>query len=307
MAQEIEPVTRHEVFFFDDGTLNVRLASFIFRIHRTILVRHSPHLASMLKDHGSSGVVQDLTIPEHLNVTLSDFETLLEYLYHDAPLDSATPFPRLAALVRVTSPSQLDIPSIQERARTHIAALFPGGHTPFAHLHPPEHLEPALELAMHYDLGAETKKALLYSVSTSTNFDPAGSHDPAGAEPHDTSHPSPHPALTPRTLRICHRLLASIIEDFTPVLFTVGAAGHMECTDVLADHWMTAVISPALADGGVGRPLEELARISEKNWSQEGVCDACVIAKRKEWDEVAGGVWESVSKWVVEAEQAEGN
>jgi hypothetical protein len=46
--------------------------------------------------------------------------------------------------------------------------------------------------------------------------------------------------------------------DFTPVLFTVCAASHMACTDIVADRWMTDVITPALADGGVGHPLGTL-------------------------------------------------
>jgi hypothetical protein len=61
-----------------------------------------------------------------------------------------------------------------------------------------------------------------------------------------------------RTLYICHRLLASLIMDFIPVLFTVCAASHMGCTDIVADRWMTDVITPALADGGVGHPLGTL-------------------------------------------------
>jgi hypothetical protein len=59
-----------------------------------------------------------------------------------------------------------------------------------------------------------------------------------------------------RTLYICHRLLASLIMDFTPVLFTVCAASHMACTDIVADRWITDAITPVLADGGIGDPLE---------------------------------------------------
>jgi hypothetical protein len=150
----------------------------------------------------------------------------------------------------------------------------------------------------------QTKKALLYNVATSTNFDPRGEYNPSDPENHDgLGEGAPHPALSPRTLRICHRLLASLIEDFTPVLFTVCAASHMACTDVIADHWMTDVITPALADGGVGRPLETLARITSLSWEDMGVCDECVGSKKVEWSETAQGVWEKVGRWVEEAEK----
>ena len=150
----------------------------------------------------------------------------------------------------------------------------------------------------------QTKKALVYSVATSTNFDPRGEYDPSGPESHDASgEGAPHPALSPRTLHICHRLLASLITDFTPVLFTVCAASHMACTDVIADRWMTDVITPALADGGVGHPLETLDRIASLSWNEMGVCDECVESKKIEWSETAKDIWEKVGGWVEDAEK----
>ena len=151
----------------------------------------------------------------------------------------------------------------------------------------------------------QTKKALLYSVSTSTNFDPSSQYDPSGPESHDntTSAGAPHPALSPRTLRICHRLLASLIADFTPVLFTVGAASHMPCTEAVADYWMSDVITPALADGGVGRPLETLTHIASQPWKEWGVCDECVESKKEEWGDTAKDIWEKIGGWVEEAEK----
>jgi hypothetical protein len=98
-------------------------------------------------------------------------------------------------------------------------------------------------------------------------------------------------------------LLASLIEDFTPVLFTVSAASHMACTDIIADRWMIDVITPALADDGVGRPLETLARIASLSWKEKGLCDECAENKRTEWSETAKEVWEKVGGWVNEAEK----
>ena len=66
---------------------------------------------------------------------------------------------------------------------------------------------------------------------------------------------------------------------------------------------MSDVITPALADGGVGRPLETLARIMAWPWNEQGVCDECVEIMRAEWSEMASMVWEKVSRWVEEAEK----
>lgn len=75
----------------------------------------------------------------------------------------------------------------------------------------------------------------------------------------------------------------------------------MDCTDTIADRWMIDVISPALTDGGVGRPLETLARIASLPWNEMGVCNECVESKKAEWNETAKDVWDKVGEWVEEA------
>ncbi|TFY69867.1 hypothetical protein EVG20_g2980 [Dentipellis fragilis] len=317
-------LSKHAVFYFPDGTLFVQIASTptVYNVHRTLLTRHTPVLEPWIGPAQPSVLALDdtprthveiLRIPESAGVQPADFDVLLEHLYHDAALVPAPPFPRLAALLRITSPHQLSILPLATQARTHLAALFPGGPTPFAHLHPREHLEDALALAMAYPeaVAPKTKNALLYGVATSTNFDPQSAYDPnPHTAPPDNDTPQdadavPHPALTPRTLRILHRLLAALVADFTPLLFTVGAASHMECTDILAERWMADVIGPSLVDGGVARPLETLARVSEWDWAGAGVCKECVEKKREEWAEEAGKIWDAVPGWVKEAEDAE--
>lgn len=76
----------------------------------------------------------------------------------------------------------------------------------------------------------------------------------------------------------------------------------MACTDIIADYWMIDVITPALADGGVGHPLETLARMASLSWGERGLCDECVEGKKIEWNETAKDVWEKVSSWLDEAE-----
>ena len=56
-------------------------------------------------------------------------------------------FTHLASLLRVSSPSQLDIPLVHELARVHLKGMYPSGPTPFVH---PGHLEEALALALQY-------------------------------------------------------------------------------------------------------------------------------------------------------------
>ncbi|KAA1478409.1 hypothetical protein DENSPDRAFT_845549 [Dentipellis sp. KUC8613] len=50
-----------------------------------------------------------------------------------------------------------------------------------------------------------------------------------------TLHPVPHPALTPRSPRFLRHLFSVLVTDLKQLLFTVGAASHMECTKVFAD------------------------------------------------------------------------
>ncbi|KAN0133693.1 hypothetical protein V8E53_008417 [Lactarius tabidus] len=307
---------RSDRFWFYDGSVLVSLAPLVYKVHKSILDRHSSKFTLWLLDVGDptalaiSGTIDDagtpvIVIPSGMDISVEDFETLLAHLYHDSLLRRGSPFPQLARMLRVSSPRQLSLTPIFELAKRDLAALFPGGPLPFAHLHRIEHLEEALELALQYGADIETKKALLYSVSTSTNFDPKNQYNHSEPDNHDDASGAgaPHPALSPRTLRICHRLLASLITDFTPVLFTVGAASHMPCTEALADYWMSDVITPALADGGVGRPLETLARIASQPWKERGVCDECVESKKVEWGEAAKDVWEKTGGWVEEAEK----
>ncbi|KAH9063521.1 hypothetical protein EDB87DRAFT_1673568 [Lactarius vividus] len=307
---------RSDRFWFYDGTVLVSLAPLVYKVHKSIFDRHSSKFTLWLLDvedpaalalsraidHAGTPVI---VIPSDIGVSVEDFETLLAHLYHDSPLRRESPFPQLARVLRVSSPRQLGLTSIFELAKGDLATLFPGGPIPFAHLHRVEHLEEGLELALQHDADLETRKALLYSVATSTNFDPKSQYDPSGPDSHDDASGAgaPHPALSPRTLRICHRLLSSLIADFTPVLFTVGAASHMQCTDALADYWMSDVITPALADGGVGHPLETLTRIASQSWKERGVCEECVESKKVEWGDTAKDIWEKIGGWVEEAEK----
>jgi hypothetical protein len=97
---------------------------------------------------------------------------------------------------------------------------------------------------------------------------------------------------------LCRRLLAHIIDHFTPILFTPATTAHMACTDVFADMWMPLVIKPALEDDGVYKPLETLERIKSIDWAMEGLCASCVIEKRQEWTKEQYTVWRLIDGWL---------
>jgi hypothetical protein len=94
--------------------------------------------------------------------------------------------------------------------------------------------------------------------------------------------------------------MTQIIDHFTPILFTPPATPHMSCTDVFADTWMSLVISPAIENDGVYKPIETLEQMKEINWSSHGLCNACIVEKREEWSEEQVKVWALVGKWLKE-------
>lgn len=80
---------RHPKYWLDDGSLVIRAQSDVFKVHRTLLDRHSTILSSLSNAARSRGaqVLIDgcpaIQIPDDLGVESVDFEALLEHLYHD--------------------------------------------------------------------------------------------------------------------------------------------------------------------------------------------------------------------------------
>ena len=114
--------------------------------------------------------------------------------------------------------------------------------------------------------------------------------------------PQIHPILSshPDIIKTSQHLQSQLISHFTPILFTVSTAGHMPCTDALAEHWMTSVIGPALSDptGGVSAPIEALQKICEIDWVGLGLCEECVQDKREEWKREMDTIWEKMDEWI---------
>ena len=205
----------------------------------------------------------------------------------------------------------------------------------FTHNHP---LHEALPLATEFNVSSvsasrehlrlsydrldisQVRKAILYSLVTTTDFDvtestckpisPAPflpqddptdepkSITPVGVDLDNTTVSENPPVLSQGDAAICMTLMTRFIEHFTPILFTPAATPHMACTDVFADTWMPLVIQPALDNDGVYKPLETLERMKSIDWAKKGLCLSCVLEKREEWTEAQRTVWRLIDGWL---------
>ncbi|KAI5997678.1 hypothetical protein F5J12DRAFT_906949 [Pisolithus orientalis] len=149
----------------------------------------------------------------------------------------------------------------------YLEAMFPSGPFPFTH---PNHLEEALALTTTYDVRSPR-------------------HDNSQGDIVEDSK-TRHSVLSPADVERRGRLMAGIVDHFTPILFTPPATPHMACTGVFADQWMSLVIPSAISDGGVYKPLETLESIKQLDWAAEGLCP--------DWTEEQAVVWEKVGSWL---------
>lgn len=268
-----------------------------FKLHESLLRRQSRFVQRML-DSGTSAD-SEVLIPPELGVQVQDLIALLEHLYHDSPLSADAPFSHVAAILRVSSPDQLDLPGVHMSARAYFVSMFPQGPQPFAH--PSSHLEEALALVQLYQIPS-IRKGIYYSLVTTSEFesedddlDLENSIKPDGLPGLSST---PRLILPPIDVERCRSLMTGIVEHFTPVLFTPPATPHMACTDVFAEKWMSLVITPAISNSGVCKPLEMLEQIKQIDWAAEGLCVACVREKTQEWTEEQEDIWDKMDLWL---------
>ena len=92
---ESQSPRRSNRFWFDEGTVLVSLVLSVYKVHKSILDRHSTKFAPWLLDttdptalaiYRALGDVETpiIAIPVELGIAIEDFETLLAYLYHDS-------------------------------------------------------------------------------------------------------------------------------------------------------------------------------------------------------------------------------
>ncbi|KAG6867277.1 hypothetical protein C0993_005059 [Termitomyces sp. T159_Od127] len=291
-GESYNSAVKHPVFWFKDGSIVLHVENQVFKVHRTLLSRHSPFFSeldlSASKTDGSDPSLNlYLSVDRSRSVRAKDVEVLLEYLYHDASLLLEDQFPRLAAALRVSSPKQLDFPSIHALTIKRLTSNIPVEYSPgFL----PDNPEEALELATEYELPL-MRKALYYHFVTSP-----GSH--FDAESISTHSLGSSPSLSEVGLDRVQPLMERIIEYFTPILFTPATTPHMACTDVFADTWMSLVIQPAIENDGVYKPLETLERIKGIDWAKAGLCGACVKEKNEEWTREQQHIWKTMDNWL---------
>ncbi|KAK0490629.1 hypothetical protein IW261DRAFT_1617538 [Armillaria novae-zelandiae] len=273
----------HPVFWFPDGMTILGLEDHLFRVHTTVLSRHSTYFSDILENPlpvGEQRALDECTFLDldSRQISVVDLVSLLEHLYHDEPLLSSTDFSRIGSLLRITSKEQLDFPTFHELARHKFTATVSGGSCPVFPLR-----------LFGRGIGASDTvplfKRLFYSVVTTAQF-----HE---ARDGDTHLDAIKITISKENGRRCEELMADLINHFTPILFTPPATSHMDCTDVFADKWMPLVIQPALDDDGVYKPLESLERIKLIDWEKEGLCASCVEDKKVEWTEGARNSMES--------------
>ncbi|KAI0784912.1 hypothetical protein C8Q75DRAFT_336400 [Abortiporus biennis] len=278
---------QHPAYWLDDGTLIVHVGDSAFKVYDTLL-QQSTVLASLPR--WTEQDVPAIQIPDHLAVQRADFEALLDHLYNKTPIGDHTPFPRVAAVLRISSERQLNIPAINATARKRLMELYPQSLDDITmHI---DHADLALDLAVQYNV-APILRGLYYQVATGSHLD----DDDGGVE---EAQMNALAHLPQEVSQRCTTLLDELIAHFTPILFTVATANHMACTDVFAELWMPLVIQPAIENNGLSKPIETLQAIIDMDWSSHGLCEECVQDKREEWKEEQRVVWNKLGDWIVE-------
>ena len=88
-----EGLTQHKVYWFHDGSLVLRIQNHLFKVHRTLISRHSRFFASKIEQFSEDDVVGSNVakiahgactyLEVERDVSASDVEALLGHLYHD--------------------------------------------------------------------------------------------------------------------------------------------------------------------------------------------------------------------------------
>lgn len=231
------------------------------------------------------------------------------------PVQSDGTLARLSSILRVTSEHQLNFPDIHKLARDTFQSLYPRTLRNLSHS---QNADQALQLAVQYQMypvciaqyhtavlvpnahyHLQIQKVLFYTVATHLHFEE--DNEEASVAKDSEADPALSPSATslpPDIVRRCKALLDDVINHFTPILFTVATAGHMQCTDTLAETWMPLVIQPALENNGLCRPIETLQAIIDLDWGKHGLCMECVANKREEWKGEQEIVWNKLDDWL---------
>ncbi|ESK81750.1 hypothetical protein Moror_16744 [Moniliophthora roreri MCA 2997] len=300
------PSSKSPRFWLDDADAIVQVQAAdseagdtLYKVHISKLSDQSPyfhsaftnaqHKGPVVLDEIESGIsnLHYANINRDRGVSPGDLDVLLDHLYRQNTLSAESEYQRIVSVLRISRPDQLDFPQIREQAVECFTSLFPTEPDVLATFRF-DCAEDAMAVAMQNNI-QKAQKPLLYYLVTQSHLDAF----PSWIKPAEIDR------ITEQVMALMQRL----IDQFTPILFTPPATSHMECTDIVADRWMGLVITPALNEGGTGKPLEELERMKRLDWEKEGVCASCAKDKRDEWTEEQQTIWKLLDGWIEEVQR----
>ncbi|KAG7089264.1 hypothetical protein E1B28_010962 [Marasmius oreades] len=202
-------------------------------------------------------------------------------------LSTAYSYEQISSIMRASSPDQLDVPRLYQEATSYFKSLVPAQPEVIATFRC-DWAEDAMALSIKFHI-TEVQKPLIYYLIAHSELD----RFPSWVAPD----------MVERIKQQVETIMPRLIDQFSPVIFTPPPTSHMECTDIIADRWMTLVITPALRDGGTGKPLDFLETMKGLEWEREGVCKDCVADKRDEWMEEQRKIWELLDGWISETQK----
>jgi hypothetical protein len=74
---------RHPTYWLEDGSVLINVEDVLFRVHKTLLHRHSRVLNLWTSTIPESSDVDIVHVPDEIGMSAEDFVALLEHLYHD--------------------------------------------------------------------------------------------------------------------------------------------------------------------------------------------------------------------------------
>jgi hypothetical protein len=159
---------------------------------------------------------------------------------------------------------------------------------------------------------SQIQTGLFYSFVTTAHFEDDTHITPPSVDSADPSLPPRCSLLAPADLSLAHTIQEKLLEFFSPTLFQAPPASHMECTDAIADTWLSLVIPCAMAPAeegqdertrlsrelDLGRPLETLHALEAADWEARGVCKECAEGRRQECREEREAIWDKIRDWL---------
>ncbi|KAI9450148.1 hypothetical protein BJY52DRAFT_201777 [Lactarius psammicola] len=304
----------HPDFWHPDGSVVVEAENTKFKLHQSMLQRHSAYFASLFQKKGmpSQGgraylevEVDERSPNAHIPVyrvsetTAEDFAALLTVI--EEPMkytDEAPPMPILAGVLR--SARALSFDAQRKWAERVFERMWPATLDAVTDKVIP-HASAALALARTYGIHSVRKRASYELL----RMPALGQSTAATASDADSDVP-PHADL----LRLLHAreqlclfwtevagkaptefpCLRSTENDRVPCAMTGGDRVHARWAELV--H-ASGVFAQRMLD-----PLMGLQDLVDMPWRDEGFCKKCVAARANEWTELRKKLWSDLDVWL---------